>query len=133
MDLFNLYGTIEVSFKVIGGLGALCLVAGVLSFALRIKATLALLKVTQWLTVFLMLAFTVLCWHASFSIANADSKVIGIELDRLGAFHQWWAWSGFAVGAIVYAIWLKMMLRSRQVVSAFTSVEGGAMAGDTTM
>ena len=127
-----LYG-IHLSFQIIGGLGALCLIAGSAGLVLRTKATLALLKVTLWLTVFIMIAFSVLCWHASFSISNADSEVIGVELARIDAFKQWWGWSAFAIGLAIYAIWLKVMLRSRQVVSAFTRVEGDPLAGDITL
>ena len=132
-DKLGIRNAFFISFQVIGGLGVLCGVAGGLGLILRSKATLALLKITQWLTVFVMVAFSVLCWHASFAISNADSEVTGVILASVDAFKQWWNWSGAAIGLAVYAIWLKMMLRSRQVVSAFTGVEGDALGGDATL
>lgn len=123
----------HIGFQVVGALGALCLISGGIALLLRNRATLTLLKVAQWLTVFIMLAFSVLCWRASFAIASAPEDDIGLIFERIDAFKLWWNWSGFAVCLIVYAVWLKMMLRSRQVSSAFTRVEGDPMAGDVTL
>ncbi len=130
---FDLLYGFHLSFQVIGGLGVLCLISGAAGLVLRSKATLTLLKITLWLTVFIMIAFTVLCWNAAFSISSADSEETGVLLAPVDAFKQWWGWSAFAVGLAVYAIWLKVILRSRQVASAFTRVEGDAMAGDVTL
>lgn len=129
----KIYEAFEISFGAIGGLGLLCLAAGTLGLILRSRATLMLLKSSQWLITFVMVAFSVLCWHAAFSISNANSEDIGVELARLDAFKQWWDWSGAAIGIAVYAIWLKMMLSSQQVVSVFTRLEGDALAGDVTL
>ncbi|MDX1681057.1 MAG: DUF4159 domain-containing protein [Akkermansiaceae bacterium] len=121
------------SFQVIGGLGALCLFAGALSLILRSKLTLGLLKQTQWITLLVMLFYGMLTWQASFTIANTDPEVVGFEWERPDAFRFWWqiTWPALALGA--YAMWLKMMLRSRQVYAAFTGREGDAMAGDAAL
>ena len=132
-DKLGIRNALLISFQIIGGLGLLCMVAGGLGLILRIKATMALLKITQWVTVFVMVAFSVLCWHASFAISSANPDDIGVVLEPLDAFKQWWNWSGAALALALYAIWLKVMLRSRQVVSAFTRVEGEPMAGDATL
>ncbi len=124
---------LQISFRVIGGLGLLCLITGALALIRRTKASLIALKATQWLTLFLMLGFSALCWHASFAIANANPDDTGVLLEPVDAFKQWWNWSGSAIGLALYAIWLKMMLRSRQVVCAFTRTEGAPMIGDVSL
>lgn len=123
----------RVSFQVIGGLGALCLLAGGLALLLRSKATLMLLKFTQWLVIIGMAAWSALTWHAALSISNEGVEILGMTWERPAAFFYWWqiAWPALAVCA--YALWIKVMLRSRSVHAAFTRREGAPMAGDSTL
>jgi len=126
----SILSCLHYSFQIIGALGAICLLSGGLSLLLRSRATLMFLKQTQWLITLVMLAFAVLTWQAAFVVPKADPETVGLEWDLPTAFFFWWRITWPALALMAYAVWLKVMLRSRQVHAAFTGHEGGVMTGD---
>ncbi|HEX5790378.1 MAG TPA: DUF4159 domain-containing protein [Luteolibacter sp.] len=119
-----------IALRGIGGLGALCLVAGGLALFLRNRGTETLLKLTLWSVTIGSLAYAWLTWNASHAGANAGVEIEGLDQDQVNAFYAWWdmTWPALAIG--LYASWLKVMMRSRSVHAAFTGQQGNPMVGD---
>jgi len=126
----SLLNCLHISFDVFGALGALCLFAGGVSLLLRSRFTLSLLKQVQWITVLVMLVYSTLAWQAAFIIPRTNPETVGLAWDLPMAFDFWWQISWPALAIAAYALWLKVMLRSRAVHAAFTGHEGDVMAGD---
>lgn len=113
---------------IFGGLGALCGLAGILSF-LRIKITRLFLRITIWLVYPIMIGYSALMWMVIFDLLPLKLP-FGSSEDKVTALKFWWelSWPAFAI--FIYAVWLNTMLRSRSVYVAFTSQEGSPMEGD---
>ncbi|MGD1978191.1 MAG: DUF4159 domain-containing protein [Akkermansiaceae bacterium] len=111
------------------GAGLICGLGGLLAFV-RVPPTYHLLR-NGLLTVYLAVAgYVVVTWLALFGLLDAGIEIEGEPQDRATILKLWWSvsWPALAVG--LYAFWLRVMMRSRSVYSAFTRKAGQPMSGD---
>lgn len=118
-----------IAFQVIGILGVLCAVAGVVSFW-RHLWTYWLLRATMLGVAVTMAAYAILAWIAAFAILDAQLLIGGQKQNNATVISLWWMAAAPALGILLYAVWLKVMLRSRSVHAAFTGRHGPPMSGD---
>ncbi|MFM7180041.1 MAG: DUF4159 domain-containing protein [Verrucomicrobiales bacterium] len=118
-----------VAFQVIGVMGVLCAVAGVLGFWRQLW-TYWLLRATMLGVALTMAGYAILAWIAAFAILDAELMVGGQKQNNATIIGLWWTTAAPALGILLYAIWLKVMLRSRSVHAAFTGRQGDPMSGD---
>lgn len=118
-----------VAFQIIGILGVMCAVAGVLGFW-RHLWTYWLMRATLMGVAITMAAYAILAWIAAFAILDAEIMLGGQKPNNATIIGLWWTASAPALGILLYAVWLKVMLRSRSVHAAFTGREGPPMSGD---
>ena len=118
-----------ICFKAFGLVGVLCAAAGLLSL-LRNAATYHILR-TSLIAVYLGVgAYVSVVWIGLFDILGAEIEIYGAKQDRATILLFWWSLCWPALAVALYAGWLRIMLRSRSVYSAFTSNTGDAMRGD---
>ena len=118
-----------IAFQIIGILGVMCAVAGVLGFW-RHLWTYWLMRATLMGVAITMAAYAILAWIAAFSILDAEIMLGGQKQNNATIIGLWWSAAAPALGILLYAVWLKVMLRSRSVHAAFTGREGPPMSGD---
>ena len=118
-----------ICFKAFGLVGVLCAAAGLLSL-LRNAATYHILR-TSLIAVYLGVgAYVSVVWIGLFDILGAEIEIYGAKQDRATILLFWWSLCWPALAVALYAGWLRIMLRSRSVYSAFTNNTGDAMRGD---
>ena len=118
-----------VAFQIIGAMGVLCAVAGLLGFW-RHLWTYWLLRATMLGVALTMAGYAILAWMAAFAILDAEILIGGNKQNNATIIGLWWTAAAPALGILLYAIWLKVMLRSRSVHAAFTGRQGAPMSGD---
>ncbi len=118
-----------IAFQAIGIAGVLCAVAGVLGFW-RHLWTYWLLRATLLGVALTMAGYAILAWVAAFAILDAEILIGGQKQNNATIIGLWWTATAPALGILLYAIWLKVMLRSRSVHAAFTGRQGPPMPGD---
>lgn len=132
VDLFESRGLIwalGLSFHAFGLTGLICVVIGALGFV-RNRTTYQLLRHSLTLVYVVVALYVVIVWIGLFAVLDAAVEIDGFKQDRATALLLWWKVCWPALAVAVYVSWLKVMLRSRSVYSAFTRQIGEPMAGD---
>jgi hypothetical protein len=129
LDLKGYTPIMFYSLHAFGGLGALCLLLGILSFV-RIRITYSLLRFGLMLIYPVMLGYVIFTWIVLFDLMHSGMQVLGDVQDPATNIKLWWSFSWPALAIILYTSWLHAMLSSRSVYAAFTAKEGSYMDGD---
>lgn len=116
-------------FHAFGVVGALCLLAGGLSFV-RNRLSYGVLRATLYGVYVAGVAYLYLTWQAGSGILDADLSVDGAPQDRATMLVLWWKVAWPALATLAYAAWLQVMLQSRSVYAAFSGATGDPMRGD---
>jgi len=111
---------------IVGGAWAL---AGLISL-LRHRATLQLLRVATALAFIAGLCFVAIVWLSLFSLLGEAVPIGGLEQDRATTLLLWWDICWPALGVMLAATLILVMLWRRPIVALYTKQVGDPMRGD---
>jgi hypothetical protein len=120
---------LDACFKAFLISGLLCASAGLVSL-LKCRLTYHALNFSLLSVYIAVPVYVTVVWLGLFEIHDAGLEINGEAQDRATIILLWWSLVWPALAVLLYAIWLRLMLRSRAVYASFTKLTGAAMWGD---